>query len=158
MEVSNNSEVSTKNANPLSIFAVIATNILGYFLGIVVFSIIFYLSALVFGYIAAIPLINQIISYPVSPEYYVTVAVYSLSSIFAINTCNFICKKGKHNIKYGNIVFGATLVITAIFFFVVHANTFGFFEQSEGFFGYSAMLIAGGATVIAGFYGEGLNE
>ena len=110
-----------------SILKAIILNIIGFASGILAGAIVGAITELIlFNVIGRIPLIPQILSFPVSYEYYATIAVIGIQAFVSVYICSLICKFTNFNFNFSVLAICILLVIDKMLLFITTIQTEGF--------------------------------
>ena len=110
-----------------SILKAIILNIVGFALGLLAGGLAGTVTEFIlFKVIGRIPIIPQILSFPVSYEYYATIAVFGLQAFVAVYICSLICMFSDYNYNFSVLALCILMVIDKILLFISTVQNDGF--------------------------------
>ena len=116
-----------KSKNTGSILKAIVLNIIGFALGLVAGGLAGKLAEyILFNLIGRIPIIPQILSFPVSYEYYATIGVFGIQAFVAVYICSLICMFTDYNFNFSVLAICILLIIDKIILFITTTQAEGF--------------------------------
>ncbi len=101
-------------------------NVIGIILGIVGGLLAYNIIAFVFAILAKIPIIPQLMSWPVDFEWYCLTGILCADIFAGISICKYFCDKADAKLNYGIIVLTIINVIRYINGLIQNIDTFGF--------------------------------
>ena len=110
-----------------SILKAIILNIVGFALGLLAGGLAGTVTEFIlFKVIGRIPIIPQILSFPVSYEYYATIGVMGIQAFVAVYICSLICMFTDYNFNFSVLAICILLIIDKIILFITTTQAEGF--------------------------------